>query len=109
MDFNSIVYPAPEPTSDVNFFLESEDPEIDLEATDKRINLPNRTLANRTMQAQASFAQREAKVLHNAAMEEDPNIFDYDGVYDDIKATTAQSHPLNRSAADAPVCTIKTC
>ena len=27
MDFNSIVYPAPEPTSDVNFFLESEDPE----------------------------------------------------------------------------------
>ena len=28
MDFNSIVYPAPEPTSDVNFFLESEDPEM---------------------------------------------------------------------------------
>jgi hypothetical protein len=28
MDFNSIVYPAPEPTSDVNFFLESDDPEM---------------------------------------------------------------------------------
>ena len=28
MDFNSIVYPAPEPTSDVNFSLESEDPEM---------------------------------------------------------------------------------
>ena len=28
MDLNSIVYPAPEPTSDVNFFLKSEDEEF---------------------------------------------------------------------------------
>ena len=25
MDFNAVVYPAPEPTSDVNFFLKSDD------------------------------------------------------------------------------------
>ena len=28
MDLNAIVYPAPEPTSDVNFFLKSEDDEF---------------------------------------------------------------------------------
>lgn len=28
MELNSVVYPAPEPTSDVNFFLQSEDEEF---------------------------------------------------------------------------------
>ena len=28
MELNSVVYPAPEPTSDANFFLKSEDPEM---------------------------------------------------------------------------------
>lgn len=28
MELNSIVYPAPEPTADVNFFLHSEDDEM---------------------------------------------------------------------------------
>ena len=28
MDFNAVVYPAPEPTSDVNFFLKSDDAEF---------------------------------------------------------------------------------
>ena len=28
MDFNAVVYPAPEPTSDVDFFLKSEDEEF---------------------------------------------------------------------------------
>ena len=28
MELNSVVYPAPEPTSDINFFLKSEDDEF---------------------------------------------------------------------------------
>lgn len=33
---------------------------------------------------------------HRKALEEDPSVFDYDGVYDDMKAKVAQPRALDR-------------
>ena len=40
--------------------------------------------------------------MHNKALEEDPNVFDYDGSYDAFKASVVESHPLSRDATMAP-------
>lgn len=41
-------------------------------------------------------ALREIEEQHKKALEEDPSVFDYDGVYDDMKAKIAQPRAMDR-------------
>ncbi|KAI3412486.1 DUF2040 domain-containing protein [Psidium guajava] len=47
-------------------------------------------------QSAKNRALREIEEQHRKALEEDPSVFDYDGVYDDMKAKLAQPRALER-------------
>ncbi|KAF8015978.1 hypothetical protein BT93_H1507 [Corymbia citriodora subsp. variegata] len=47
-------------------------------------------------QSAKNRALREIEEQHKKALEEDPSVFDYDGVYDDMKAKIAQPRALDR-------------
>ncbi|XP_030452967.1 uncharacterized protein LOC115674645 [Syzygium oleosum] len=47
-------------------------------------------------QSAKNRALREIEEQHRKALEEDPSVFDYDGVYDDMKAKVAQPRALDR-------------
>lgn len=50
-----------------------------------------------------SSVTKDVEKIHSAAIDEDVSIFDYDGVYDSMKASIVVDHPLSRTASnDAP-------
>jgi Coiled-coil domain-containing protein 55 (DUF2040) len=61
--------------------------------------------ASRQIMSQSSF--KEVARLQEAAATDDPSIFDYDGVYDDMKKSAEEkTHALSRPdiSKEAPVC-----
>ena len=61
------------------------------------------TRVNRLLLQKSAVAQKEERKLYDDALGEDPSVFDYDGVYDTMKAAEVTTHALSRpQEKDAP-------
>ena len=61
------------------------------------------TRVNRILLQKSAAAVKEERKLYDDALGEDPSVFDYDGVYDTMKASETTTHALSRSQEkDAP-------
>ena len=56
---------------------------------------------NRILLQKSAAAEREQQKLYNDALGQDPDVFDYDGVYDSMKASQTASHALSQTS-EAP-------
>jgi hypothetical protein len=95
-------FPAPlkKPLGFSNGFDECSEDEDDSKVNQKNVTRVNRLLGQRSEQA-----EKEANRLYNEALSQDQSAFDYDGVYDSIKAAEeVKVHALSQSKKDeAPV------
>lgn len=72
---------------------------------DSNVNKKDVTRVNRLIGQRSEHAEKEANRLHTEALSQDQSAFDYDGVYDSIKAAEEiKVHALSQSVKDqAPV------
>jgi coiled-coil domain-containing protein 55 len=56
---------------------------------------------NRTLLQKSAVAEKEQQKLYDEALGQDPDVFDYDGVYDSMKASQMASHALSQTT-EAP-------
>ena len=56
---------------------------------------------NRILLQKSAVAQKEQQKLYDDALGQDPDVFDYDGVYDSMKASQMATHALSQ-ATEAP-------
>lgn len=71
------------------FFQDDEDDE-DHKTETKETKDSHKNRINKQLTGYTSMSNKKIEEQHKQALEEDPNIFDYDAVYDDLKTAEKQ-------------------
>jgi coiled-coil domain-containing protein 55 len=71
-------------------FFQGDDDDDDTKLNAQETKDSHKTRINKQLSSYSSTTNKKIEEQHKQALEEDPNIFDYDAVYDDLKTAEQQ-------------------